>query len=70
MKTINAKRLRIVTPRCPECKTGHLEIVPDGLVGRVYHPGYHVAGTELPRRFEAKPFAACTACEFCLELSG
>jgi len=53
---------------CPECRTGTLEIVTDGMVGRVYHPGYHVAGTPLPVRMDLAPFAACNACEFCIEI--
>lgn len=54
---------------CPECKHGKLEIVMDGFVGTVYHTGYHVAGTPLPMRMEQRPFAACNACEFCIEIN-
>lgn len=52
---------------CPECGSS-LHIVEDGAVVEEFHPGYHVAGTPLPRRERITNFAACTGCEFCVEI--
>jgi hypothetical protein len=50
---------------CPSCG-GSLELVTDGAVERVYVAGgFQVIGRELPRRVEALPFLACSACEYC-----
>lgn len=54
-------------PCCPACG-GRLDIVTDGLIGRTVHPGYHVRGTELPIVLVPAPFAACSSCEFCIEI--
>lgn len=50
--------------KCPECG-GSLQPITDGFVGVQYAPGYLVRGAEIPWRKERRPFAACTACEFC-----
>lgn len=52
---------------CPQCG-GVLELVLDGEVAVPVHPGYHVQGSPLPYRMEQRPFAACSACEFCIEV--
>lgn len=54
---------------CPQCG-GRLEIVTDGMVGRTYpsHGSYHVRGAELQHRMVSAPFAACSSCEYCIEI--
>jgi len=54
---------------CPLCRIGTLEIVTDGYVEDVYHPGYHVAERPLPTRRRYVPFGACNSCEFCIEIN-
>jgi hypothetical protein len=55
--------------RCPLCRQGTLEIVLDGLIGEVYHPGFHVRGTPLPTRLVQAPYLACNVCELCVTLA-
>lgn len=55
---------------CPECKTGRLSVVTDGLVGNFYLKPYSIRGEAPELRMEAKPFFACNECEFCLEIQG
>lgn len=49
---------------CPECGAP-LEVVDDGQVGVPY---MIANGGQEEWRLEARPFAACTGCEFCLEI--
>jgi hypothetical protein len=56
-------------PRCPECG-GVVVLVTDGLVGRLMAPPFFIRGrSELTYEMHPAPFAACTACEFCLEIT-
>lgn len=51
---------------CPSCKKATLEIVTDGGVGvLVFEPALGRA----VERIEARPFAACPACEYCVDLT-
>jgi len=59
--------LELDTPPCP-CCGGALEVYADATVNEEFHPGYHVRGTDLPRRERACVALACTACEFCVEV--
>jgi uncharacterized protein with PIN domain len=56
-------------PRCPECG-GQLDIIKDGSILEQYHPGIHNVTRQpnLPYRERFVPFAACTGCEFCIEI--
>ncbi len=55
-------------PPCPECG-GVLQVVTDGLIGRVTAPGFFIVGRDtLTVRLDPAPFIACTACEFCIEV--
>jgi len=65
MKT---KQLEPVAPRCPQCKRGTLSLIEDGLVGHFYLPGMSLRTAEPELRMEPRPFFACNACEFCLEV--
>lgn len=38
------------------------------MIGEHVHPGYHVAGQALPIVWRLALFAACTGCEFCIEV--
>ncbi len=40
----------------------------EAMIGESYHPGYHVAGTELPWRTRLAASGCCTSCEFCIEI--
>lgn len=55
--------------RCPECQSGRLSVVTDGLVGHLYMKGYHLRDEPLELRMVPRPFFACNACEFCLEIT-
>ena len=58
-------------PRCPHCGSA-LEIVTDGLVSVPYAQRVATingqAQSAIDWRLVARPFAACTGCEFCLEI--
>ena len=54
-------------PPCPTCG-GTLQYVIDGLIGIEYAPAFHTVGDALPMRMEPRPFLACTACEYCVQV--
>lgn len=56
-----------LTAPCPECGSP-MQVVTDAIVSEEYHPGYHMAGTPLPRRERPAVVAACTGCECCVEI--
>lgn len=51
---------------CPSC--GGTVTAIRATVVESYHPGYHVFGTALPTRKRDCVAAACSGCEFCVEL--
>jgi len=54
---------------CPLCG-GVVQVVLDGLVSRLTAPGFFIVGRdELVYRLHPAPFAACSACEFCVEVT-
>lgn len=54
--------------RCPECG-GVLNIILDGLVGRLMAPSFFTLGKSRVETVMAPaPFVACSACEFCEEV--
>jgi hypothetical protein len=46
-----------------------LQLITDGMVGRMYAPAFHVVGARLPMRLELRPFLACSRCEYCVEVN-
>jgi hypothetical protein len=55
-------------PVCPECG-GRMQLVTDGLVGRWMAPPFFIVGrSRLRLDLVARPFGACTECEFCIEV--
>lgn len=54
-------------PLCPECGST-LDVEAMATISEEVHPGYHVAGTPLPRRERTAAVAFCTGCEFCIEI--
>ena len=53
-------------PICPLCR-GWLDVQECTTV-ETYHPGYHVAGRQLPTRERATVAAFCSGCEFVIDL--
>jgi hypothetical protein len=54
---------------CPWCG-GRVQLVTDAWVGVEYAPhGCLTRGQPLPWPLEARPFGACVACEFCIEVA-
>ena len=62
----NGVEVMTLSMECPLC--GGILETTDMRVSETYHPGYHVAGTELPRRERETVVAACTECEFIVDL--
>lgn len=52
---------------CPECGSP-LDIVERGEKGEHYAPAFHTRGQPIPIRVRPATFAACTGCEFCMEI--
>ena len=51
---------------CPSCG-GVVNVVP-AVVSETYAPGFHCADRDLPRTERDCIVAACSSCEFCLEV--
>ena len=47
---------------CPECGTGTVELVKDGMIGR------KGADPDDRSQWVRAPFGACNSCEFCIEV--
>ena len=62
----DAKHRAASLTACPECG-GPLQRIADGLVAVPYAPTFHVRGAKLPIRLVARPFLACSMCEFCTD---
>ncbi len=58
----------MTTLECPDCH-GRLDLVTDGEVGVLTVEGYHRRDAPLSYRMVARPFLACSGCEFCIEVN-
>lgn len=53
---------------CPSCG-GVLELVTDGAVAVPFAPAFQRRDEPIPIRLVARSFVACTACEYCAQVS-
>jgi len=53
---------------CPQCKTGTLSLINDGLVSSYWVRAMAIRGEQPELRLVPRPFYACNECEFCVEV--
>lgn len=52
---------------CPDCGAP-IELYEGVVVSEAFAPGFHYTDRELPRRERLATMAACTGCEFAIEV--